>query len=118
MKHKVLIFISALVVVAVAGTSFVLTRPQTIALELKPKIGNCYLLSEKEFEAPSPLTNPLLCAELHNAETYWVAKWPLELAPSRYSDDLINDVAVTEPVASPKQLTSVLDKTNPKPAAG
>ena len=93
MKHKVLIFISALVVVAMAATAFVLTRPQSIALELKPKIGNCYLLSEKEFEAPSPLTNPLLCAELHNAETYWVAKWPLELAPSRYSDDLINDVA-------------------------
>jgi hypothetical protein len=93
MKHKVLIFISALVVVAMAGTAFVLTRSQTTALELKPKIGNCYLFSAKELDAPSPLTNPLPCAEMHNAETYWVAKWPLELAPTRYSDDLIHDVA-------------------------
>jgi hypothetical protein len=83
MKHKVLIFISALVAVAMGATAFVLTRPQTIALELKPKIGNCYLLSEKEFEAPSPLTNPIPCAQMHNAETYWVAKWPLKLAPTR-----------------------------------
>jgi hypothetical protein len=93
MKHKVLIFISALVVVAMTGTAFVLTRSQTTALELKPKIGNCYLFSAKELDAPSPLTNPLPCAEMHNAETYWVAKWPLELAPTRYSEDLIHDVA-------------------------
>jgi hypothetical protein len=93
MKHKVLIFISALVVVAVAGTAFVLTRSQTAGLELKPKIGNCYLFSAKEFDAPSPLTNPLPCAQMHNAETYWVAKWPLKLEPPRYSDDLIHDVA-------------------------
>jgi hypothetical protein len=93
MKHKVLIFISALVVVAMTGTAFVLTRSQTTALELKPKIGNCYLFSAKELDAPSPLTNPLPCAQMHNAETYWVAKWPLELAPTRYSEDLIHDVA-------------------------
>jgi hypothetical protein len=30
---------------------------------------------------------------MHNAETYWVAKWPLKLEPPRYSDDLIHDVA-------------------------
>ena len=93
MKHKVLIFISALVVVAMAATAFVLTRSQTADLELKPKIGNCYLFSAKEFDAPSPLTNPLPCAQMHNAETYWVAKWPLKLEPPRYSDDLIHDVA-------------------------
>ena len=93
MKHKVLIFISALVAVALGATTFVLTRPQTIALELKPKIGNCYLFSAKEFDASSPLTNPLPCAEMHNAESYWVAKWPLKLEPPRYSDDLIHEVA-------------------------
>ena len=51
------------------------------------------ITSAKEFDAPSPLTNPLPCAQMHNAETYWVAKWPLKLEPPRYSDYLIHDVA-------------------------
>ena len=62
-------------------------------LELNPKIGSCYLFSSKELEAPSPLTNPIPCSRTHNAETFWVAKWPLKLAPSRYTEELIKNAA-------------------------
>jgi hypothetical protein len=91
-KRKCLVVISSLVFV-VAGVSSVSASTQTSKLELNPKIGGCYLFSSKEFEAPSPLTNPIPCSRTHNAETFWVAKWPLKLAPSRYTDDLIHSAA-------------------------
>ncbi len=62
-------------------------------LELNPKIGSCYLFSSKELDSPSPLTNPIPCSRTHNAETFWVAKWPLKLSPSRYTDELIKNAA-------------------------
>ena len=91
-KRKSLVVISSLVLV-VAGVSPVSASTPTSKLELNPKIGGCYLYSSKEFEAPSPLTNPIPCSRTHNAETFWVAKWPLKLAPSRYTDDLIHSAA-------------------------
>ena len=91
-KRKCLVVISSLVCV-VAGVSPVSASTPTSKLELNPKIGGCYLFSSKEFEAPSPLTNPIPCSRTHNAETFWVAKWPLKLAPSRYTDDLIHSAA-------------------------
>jgi hypothetical protein len=92
MKRKYLVVISSLVLV-VAGVSPVSASTPASKLELNPKIGGCYLFSSKEFEAPSPLTNPIPCSRTHNAETFWVAKWPLKLAPSRYTDDLIHSAA-------------------------
>jgi hypothetical protein len=91
-KRKSLVVISLLVFV-LAGVSPVSASTPTSKLELNPKIGGCYLFSSKEFEAPSPLTNPIPCSRTHNAETFWVAKWPLKLAPSRYTDDLIHSAA-------------------------
>ncbi len=63
------------------------------ALELNPKLGGCYLFSEKEFNAPSPLTNPIPCSKVHNAETFWVGKWSLKYPPSKYTDDAIHTAA-------------------------
>ena len=91
-SRKSLVVISSLVFV-LAGVSPVSASTPTSKLELNPKIGGCYLFSSKEFEAPSPLTNPIPCSRTHNAETFWVAKWPLKLAPSRYTDDLIHSAA-------------------------
>jgi hypothetical protein len=91
-KRKSLVVISSLVFV-VAGVSPVSASTPASKLELKPKIGGCYLFTYKEFDAPSPLTNPIPCARTHNAETFWVAKWPLKLPPTRYTDDLIHSAA-------------------------
>jgi hypothetical protein len=92
MKRKTLVALSSLVFV-VGSVSPVYATTATSKLELKPKIGGCYLFSSKEFDAPSPLTNPIPCSKSHNAETFWVAKWPLKLPPSRYTDDLIHGAA-------------------------
>jgi hypothetical protein len=91
-KRKSLVVISSLVFV-LAGVSPVSAVTPASKLEMNPKIGGCYLFSSKEFEAPSPLTNPIPCSRTHNSETFWVAKWPLKLAPSRYTDDLIHSAA-------------------------
>ncbi len=90
--RKSLVVISALVFV-VAGTSPVNAVTPSSKLELNPKIGGCYLFTYKEFDAPSPLTNPIPCSRTHNAETFWVAKWPLKLAPTSYTDDMIHAAA-------------------------
>ena len=92
MKRKALVIISSLVFV-VAGVAPVNAQYVATPLELNPKIGGCYLFTAKELDAASPLTNPIPCAKTHNAETYWVARWPLKLAPTRYTDDLIHDAA-------------------------
>jgi len=91
-KRKSLVVLSSLVFV-VAGVSPVNAVTPASKLELNPKIGGCYLFSSKEFEAPSPLTNPIPCSKAHNAETFWVAKWPMKLAPTRYTDDMIHSAA-------------------------
>jgi hypothetical protein len=91
-KRKSLVVLSSLVFV-VAGVSPVNAVTPASKLELNPKIGGCYLFSSKEFEAPSPLTNPMPCSKAHNAETFWVAKWPMKLAPTRYTDDMIHSAA-------------------------
>jgi len=92
MKRKHLVIISSLIVV-VAGASPVHATTPSSKLELNPKIGGCYNFTYKEFDAPSPLTNPLPCSKTHNAETFWVAKWPLKLAPTSYTDDMIRSAA-------------------------
>ena len=91
-RGKSLIVLSSMVFV-VAGISPVGAVTPASKLELNPKIGSCYLFSSKELEAPSPLTNPIPCSRTHNAETFWVAKWPLKLAPSRYTEELIKNAA-------------------------
>ena len=91
-KRKSLVVLSSLVFV-MAGLSPVNAVTPASKLELNPKIGGCYLFSSKEFEAPSPLTNPIPCSKAHNAETFWVAKWPMKLAPTRYTDDMIHSAA-------------------------
>ena len=91
-KRKSLVIVSSLALVVV-GASPISAITASSKLELNPKIGGCYLYSSKEFEAPSPLTNPIPCSRTHNAETFWVAKWPLKSAPSRYTDDLIHSAA-------------------------
>jgi hypothetical protein len=92
MKSKSLVMISSLIF-ATLGVVPVNAATVNPPLELNPKIGGCYLFTAKEFDAPSPLTNPVPCAKTHNAETFWVAKWPLKFPPTRYTDDLIHDAA-------------------------
>lgn len=92
MRRKTLGVISTVIFIAGALSPMNATAV-TSKLELNPKIGSCYLFSSKEFEAPSPLTNPIPCSRSHNAETFWISKWPLKLAPTRYTDDLILSAA-------------------------
>ena len=91
-KRKSVVIMSSFVFVMAGFTPVNAVTPAS-KLELNPKIGGCYLFSSKEFEAPSPLTNPIPCSKAHNAETFWVAKWPMKLAPTRYTDDMIHAAA-------------------------
>ena len=66
---------------------------EAASLQLTPKLGGCYLFTEKEFNAPSPLTNPIPCSKLHNAETFGIDKWPLKNQPWKYTVDMARDAA-------------------------
>ncbi|CAN2190523.1 hypothetical protein MCEJIRE27_00512 [Candidatus Nanopelagicaceae bacterium] len=62
-------------------------------LQSTPKLGGCYLFTEKEFKAPSPLTNPIACSKAHNAETFGIGTWSLKNQPWKYTDDMVHDAA-------------------------
>jgi hypothetical protein len=69
------------------------TPAQAATLQLTPKLGGCYLFTEKEFNAPSPMTNPIPCSKMHNAETFGIGKWNLKNQPWKYTDDMVRDAA-------------------------
>jgi hypothetical protein len=47
------------------------------AYTVKPKVGQCFMLSLDDVAAAHAGKNPIKCTKTHNAETYIVAKWPL-----------------------------------------
>ncbi|CAN2191087.1 hypothetical protein MCEMRE182_00518 [Candidatus Nanopelagicaceae bacterium] len=63
------------------------------SLQLNPKLGGCYLFTEKELNSASPLTNPIACSKVHNAETFGIDKWPLKNQPWKYTEDMARDAA-------------------------
>jgi hypothetical protein len=69
------------------------TQAQAATLQLTPKLGGCYLFTEKEFNAPSPMTNPIACSKVHNAETFGLGTWPLKNQPWKYTEDMARDTA-------------------------
>jgi hypothetical protein len=85
-KKSLSIKVAVLLVVSMA-TSHAAT------LQLTPKLGGCYLFTEKEFNAASPMTNPIPCAKVHNAETFGVGTWSLKNQPWKYTDDMVRDAA-------------------------
>lgn len=66
-------------VVAVVGS--VSLSPANAAYTVKPKVGQCFILTSLEVTAPYAKSNPMNCSKSHNAETYIVAKWPLTVPP-------------------------------------
>jgi len=66
---------------------------QAATLQLTPKLGGCYLFSEKELNSAYPLTNPIPCSKLHNAETFGIGKWNLKNQPWKYTEDMTRDAA-------------------------
>jgi hypothetical protein len=66
-----------------------LAPTQAAVLQTTPKIGSCYLFTEKELNASSPMTNPIACAKVHNAETFAIGTWSLKNEPSRYDNDTV-----------------------------
>jgi hypothetical protein len=79
--------------VVLALISVIVPHASGATLELNPKIGGCYLFTEKELNAASPLTNPISCSKVHNAETYWVGKWNLRNQPWKYTNEMVHDAA-------------------------
>lgn len=49
---------------------------------IKPKIGDCYLYAPDEVQVPSTKKLPVNCKNLHNSETYRVAKKAFKKDPS------------------------------------
>jgi hypothetical protein len=88
MKFKrTLVIVMALLAVTEASSA------QAATLQLTPKLGGCYLFTEREFNAPSPITNPIACSKVHNAETFGIGTWPLKNQPWKYTEDMARDAA-------------------------
>ena len=81
----------------VVFTSFslisIVAPAQAATLQLNPKLGGCYLFTEKELNSAYPLTNPIACSKLHNAETFGIGKWTLKNQPWKYTEDMTRDAA-------------------------
>ncbi len=57
--------------------------PVNAAYTVKPKVGQCFMLTTADVSASYATKNPIACSKTHNAETYLVAKWPLALPPEQ-----------------------------------
>jgi hypothetical protein len=86
MKKLVAIFALLIFTCAVSPAS-------AVTLQFSPKIGACYLFTEKELNGLSPITNPVSCSKPHNAETFWIAKWTKKATPYSYTEDALRDNA-------------------------
>ena len=64
-----------------------LAAPANAAYTVKPRVGQCFLYSVADVDAPYARKNPVSCSSIHNAETYHVTKWPLKIKPSEMSDE-------------------------------
>ena len=76
--------IATLIATLVGG---IFTTPASAAYTVKPKVGQCFLYSVADVDAPYARKNPVSCSSTHNAETYLVTKWPLKIKPSEMSDE-------------------------------
>jgi hypothetical protein len=56
-------------------------QQKSISLLSTPEVGACYNYSQAEFDSKSPLTKPVDCNSLHNAETYRIAQWTESINP-------------------------------------
>lgn len=71
--------ISVAIAVVMACTTFV--SPAKAAYTVKPKVGQCFMLTAADVSAPFANKNPISCSKTHNAETFLVGKWPLTTPP-------------------------------------
>ena len=46
-----------------------------------PKVGQCFMHTLSDVGASSPQKNPIACSKKHNAEIFYVGKWPAPTAP-------------------------------------
>ncbi len=65
------------VILAINFIAVASITPAQAAYTVKPKVGQCFMLSVADVSAPFAQRNPISCSKKHNAETYLVAKWPL-----------------------------------------
>jgi hypothetical protein len=78
----------------VISLAFIQAIPaQAVSLQSTPKLGGCYLFTEKELNSAYPLTNPIPCAKVHNVETFGIGTWPLKNQPWKYTEDMARDAA-------------------------
>jgi hypothetical protein len=76
--------ITALISTLVMAT---LASPAKAAYTVKPKAGQCFLHTVADIDAPYARKNPVKCSGTHNAETYFVTKWPLTTNPADMPDE-------------------------------
>lgn len=69
--------------------------PANAAYTVKPKVGQCFMLSSLEVSEPYAKSNPINCSKAHNAETFLVAKWPLSVPPEDLPEGEGLDVAAS-----------------------
>ena len=77
-------FLTTVLVSTLVGGIF--TSPAHAAYTVKPKVGQCFMYSAADVDAPYARKNPVSCSSTHNAETYLVTKWPLKIKPSQMPD--------------------------------
>lgn len=74
MKLRVFAFLATL---SMFFSAFI--APANAAYTVKPKVGQCFMLTSAEVTEPYAKSNPVNCSKTHNAETFLVAKWPLSI---------------------------------------
>jgi hypothetical protein len=79
MRKVILVYLS----ITCSLSSAFVAAPVNAAYTIKPKVGQCFMHTQAEVLASYPKKNPINCAKMHNAETYFVAKWPLSKPPEQ-----------------------------------
>ena len=72
-----------------------IVSPASAAYTVKPKVGQCFLLTSAQVANPYATNNPINCSKTHNAETFLMAKWPLTTPPEELPDGDGLDVAAS-----------------------
>lgn len=100
--------------IAVLITSFALlltnNAPANAIYNVAPKVGQCFMHSNGDVSADYPLKNPISCGLRHNAEIYYLAKWPFSTKPSQmvYEDAW----KIADALCNSKALAAKLAKNN------
>lgn len=84
---------SALIAFLAFITALVNPVSSNAAYTKYPRVGDCFLHSNRDVSAEFASKNPISCSKRHNVEIYYVGVWPSSTPPWKMSDSVALDFA-------------------------